>query len=101
MSDRKSPSGPTSALEGTITFDAASCPASAVTTQTLTIVGAKPGDIVLLAPPAAGLSVAVNIGIGYVSAADTCKVPFTNPTAGALDPASAVYNYSLLRSNLP
>lgn len=101
MTDRKSPSGPLSALEGTITFDAASCGAAAVTVQTLTIAGALPGDIALLAPPAAGLDVAVNIGIGYVSAANTVKVPFTNPTAGALNPAPAVYSYTLLRPNLP
>lgn len=101
MSDRKSPSGPLSELQGTVTFNAASCGAAAVTEQTITIAGALPGDIVLLAPPAAGLGVAVSIGVGYVSAADTCKVPFNNPSAGALDPASLVYNYTLIRTNNP
>jgi hypothetical protein len=95
---RKSPSGPSEGQSGQVTFDAASCGAAAVTIQTVTIPGALPGDVVLLAPPAAGLSVAVSVGVGYVSAADTCKVPFTNPTAGALDPASAVYDYVLLRN---
>ncbi len=95
--ERRSPSGKLISVQGTVVFDAASCGSAAVTIQTVTIPGAKPGDIVLLAPPAAGLSVAVSIGIGYVSAADTCKVPFTNPTAGALDPASATYDYCLMR----
>lgn len=99
MSDeRSSPSGPVSRIKGTVTFDAADCGAAAITIQTVTIAGAKVGDIVLLTPPAAGLSVAVASMPGYVSAADTCKVPFVNPTAGALNPASAVYDYCLFRS---
>lgn len=94
---RNSPSGPVVALKGQVTFDAASCGAAAVTIQTVTITGALPGDVVLLTPPAGGLSVAVGVLPGYVSAADTAKVPFVNPTAGALDPASAIYEYTLLR----
>lgn len=95
---RKSPSGPSEGLSGQVTFDAASCGSAAVTIQTVTIPGALPGDSVILSPPAAGLSVAVAVGVGYVSAADTCKVPFINPTAGALDPASAVYDFVLIRN---
>lgn len=95
---RNPPMGPTNRIKGQVTFDAASCGAAAVTIQTVTIPGAKVGDIVLLTPPPGGLSVAVGVLPGYVSAADTAKVPFVNPTAGALDPASAVYDYLLFRS---
>jgi len=92
------PSGPTVRIKGKVVLDAASCGAAAVTILTVTIPGAKVGDVVLLTPPAAGLSVAVAAMPGYVSAADTCKVPFVNPTAAPLDPASATYDYVLLRS---
>lgn len=96
-SSRRSPSGKSTTITGDVTFDAASCGAAAVTIQTVTIPGAKPGDVILLAPPSAGLSVAVAIGVGYVSAANTAKVPFINPTAGDLDPASATYTYTIIR----
>lgn len=89
--------GPISAIYGQVVFDAASCGAAAITIQTVTIPDATPGDTVLLTPPAAGLSVAVGVLPGYVSAANTAKVPFVNPTAGALDPASATYDYVLVR----
>lgn len=95
---RSAPSGPDTSWSGQVTFDATSCGAAAVTIQTVTIPNAEPGDTVLLSPPATGLSVAVAIGVGYVSALNTAKVPFINPTGGALDPASAVYDYQLIKS---
>lgn len=95
--ERTAPSGIVTRIKGQVTFDAASCGAAAVTIQTVTIPGAQPGDSVLLTPPAAGLSVAVGVLPGYVSVLNTAKVPFVNPTAGALDPASAVYEYVLFR----
>lgn len=85
------------ALFGQVTFDAASCPAAAVTLQTVPIPEALPGDAVILTPPAAGLSVAVGALPGYVSAAGQCKVPFINPTAAPLDAASVTFDYSLIR----
>lgn len=96
--ERTAPSGSVTRIKGQVTFDAASCGAAAVTIQTVPIPGALLGDLVLLTPPAAGLSVAVGVMPGYVSAAGTAKVPFVNPTAGALDPASAVYDYLLFRA---
>lgn len=96
--ERAAPSGPVSRVKGQVTVDFVSCPAALVTIQTLTIPGAQLGDVVLLSPPLGGLSVAVSCGVGYVSAANTVKLPTVNPTAGALDPASAVFEYCLFRA---
>jgi hypothetical protein len=95
--ERTSPSGAIARIKGQVTVDFASCGAAAVTIQTVTIPGALLGDVVLMSPPAAGLSVAVMCGVGYVSAANTVKLPVVNPTAGALDPASATFEYTLFR----
>jgi hypothetical protein len=98
MGDGKNPpTGQVVVQTGSVVFDAASCGAAAVTLQTVTIPGVEAGDGVILIPPAAGLSVAVAVGVGYGSAANTAKVPFINPTAGALDPASATYGYRVLK----
>ena len=96
--ERNSASGSVTRVKGQVTVDFASCGAAAVTIQTVTLPGALLGDQVLMSPPAAGLSVAVACGVGYVSAANTVKMPVTNPTAGALDPASAVFEYCLFRA---
>lgn len=92
------PSGAVVFEIGEVTFNAASCGAAAVTEQTVTIPGVAAGDGVDLFPPAAGLGVAVAIGNGYGSAADTAKVPFINPTAGALDPGSLTYRYRITKN---
>jgi hypothetical protein len=95
--ERTSPSGAVTRIKGQVTVDFASCGAAAVTIQTVALPGAKLGDVVLMSPPAAGLSVAVACCTGYVSAADVVKMPVVNPTAGALDPASATFEYTLFR----
>lgn len=99
--DRKPPSGPGTTYAGQVTHDAASCGAAAVTLQSVLIPEVRPGDTVLLTPPGAGLSVAVGVLPGYCNVAGTAIVPFVNPTAGALDPASAVYDYVLIRGRQP
>lgn len=96
--ERTSPSGSVTRIKGQVTVDFASCGAAAVTIQTVTIPGALPGDVVLMSPPAGGLSVAVACCTGYVSSPNTVKMPVVNPTAGALDPASAVFEYCLFRA---
>jgi hypothetical protein len=96
--ERTSPSGSVTRIKGQVTVDFANCLAASVTIQTVTVPGAQLGDVVLMGPPAAGLSVAVMCGVGYVSAANTVKMPVVNPTAGALDPASAVFEYCLFRA---
>lgn len=97
--ERTSPSGAVTRIKGQVTVDFASCAAAAVTIQTVTLPGAQLGDVVLMSPPLGGLSVAVSCGVGYVSAANTVKMPTVNPTAGALDPASAVFEYCLFRQS--
>lgn len=95
--ERTSPSGAVSRIKGQISLDLPSCGAAAVTIATVTIPGATVGDVVILTPPPAGLSVAIAVGAGYVSAANTVKLQLINPTAGALDPAVAVFDYCLFR----
>lgn len=96
--ERTSPSGSVTRIKGQVTVDFASCGPAAVTIQSVTLPGAQLGDVVLMSPPAAGLSVAVMCGTGYVSAANAVKMPVVNPTAGALDPASATFEYTLFRA---
>lgn len=92
------PSGAVATIIGDVVFNAASCGAAAVTLQVVTIPGVKAGDGVDLYPPAAGLGVAVAIGNGYGTADDTAAVPFINPSAGALDPASLTYRYRITKN---
>jgi hypothetical protein len=80
-------------IAGTFTLDVASIGASQEAEQTQTITGVAVGDLVIVVGPDAGLSVAVAITAAYVSATDTVKFRIVNPTAGALDPASAVFRY--------
>lgn len=97
IAGRKGASGPANMLRGSVTVDFTSIAAATVSTQTVAIAEALPGDTVLLTPPAGGVSVAVGVMPGYVASAGSCRVPVVNPTAGALDAASAVFNYTLLR----
>lgn len=80
-------------IMGTFTLDIASIGAAQEAEQSVTVTGVAVGDMVYVAGPDAGLSVAVVITAAYVSAADTVKFRVLNPTAGALDPASAVFRY--------
>lgn len=106
---RSAPSGPETSWGGQITVDLPSCGAAAVTIATVnfptstgllgqTISLLEPGDTVILTQPAAGLSVAVGILPGYCSAIGVAKIPLINPTSGALDPASAVFDYQIIKS---
>ncbi len=96
--ERTSPSGSVTRIKGRVTIDFASCGAAAVTLQDAALPGTQLGDVVLLSPPAGGLSVAVMCGIGYVTAVNTVRMPVVNPTGGALDPASAVFEYVIFRA---
>jgi hypothetical protein len=80
---------------GSLTFDAASCGADAVTLQSVTIAGVVPGDIVLFRPRTATANLAW--APGSCTVAGTAIVPAINPTAGAIDPASGTYDYTLIR----
>lgn len=78
---------------GTFVLDIASINGATSAEQTVTITGVAAGDLVIVMGPDAGLSVAVAITQSFVSAADTVKFRVVNPTAGALDPASATFRY--------
>ena len=77
------------ALVGSASIDFASISAGAVGTQSVTVTGAKTGDVVALGPPS-GINANL-IWSGYVSAADTVTIRLYNPTGGAIDPASATW----------
>lgn len=63
--------------------------------QTITVPGARVGDVVIVTPP--GQTAGVTIGSARVSAANTVAVQFVNPTAGALTPAAGVHKFTILR----
>jgi zona occludens toxin (predicted ATPase) len=72
----------------TLTHDFGSISAQVEATQTVTVAGARSGDMVLVRP-----TTAVNgiITDGTVTAVDTVTVRAVNYSAGAIDPGSQVY----------
>ncbi len=78
------------------TLDFGSINAQTGAELTIAVPGAAAGDAVAIAAPAAieaGLAV-----FGYVSAANTVTVRCVNPTAGAINPASASYRATVLKA---
>jgi hypothetical protein len=78
------------------TYDFASIATLTTSTTTVTVQGAQVGDFVVL-----GLPATVNAGIVFdarVTAQDTVTLRATNITAGAIDPASAVYKFLVLKT---
>jgi hypothetical protein len=70
-----------------ITKDIAEVGAAACLDVTVTVPSqCVPGDFVIVNLPA--LTANLNVGNAHVSAAGTVKFRITNPTAGAIDPAS-------------
>lgn len=72
----------------------ASIPAGATTLVTFTCAGAALGDVVVATwngAPTTGIVVQA----GWATSADTVVVPFTNITAGAVDPADT-FDFTLL-----
>jgi hypothetical protein len=86
---------PRGQISGSATYDAPSIAAGATTTTTVTVAGAALGDMVL------GVSLSVDAGglvvSGYVSAANTVTVRLSNPTASAIDIASASLRVRVLK----
>lgn len=89
--------GPVDDFTGTVTIDLPSAGSAAVTIATIAVAEAQAGDMVLFAPPVGGLSVAVALGVGWCETNGSCRVPIINPTAGALDAASASLRYCIIR----
>ncbi len=73
----------------------ANCPATDTTYQSMTIPGIQVGDLVLVAPRVAFTH--VGVGVGFCAVAGTALVPFINPNAAAENPASATYDYVLMK----
>lgn len=78
---------------GTVSVDPPSAGAGLGVEITVTITGVAPGDIVVLTPPAAGITAGFVVGQAVVSAADTVKVRVINGTAGTVDVAAASWTY--------
>lgn len=77
-------------LTGSATLDFASTAAQTSSELTITVTGAADGDVVSVSP----LNAAYNANSNYtarVSSANTVSVAFNNFSAGAIDPASAVF----------
>jgi len=83
-------------LDHTETINLASLGAGASIQHTVTITGARAGDKVKLGPPS-NFSLDIIIGNGVVTAEDTLKIPFHNPTGGAIDAASGDWKIGLER----
>lgn len=82
-------------LKGTFTLDPASIADQAQAEQTVTISGLTTADVVILQPPAA--FEACIVGQARVSAADTVKFVLGNLSGGAIDAASATWQYVAIR----
>ena len=78
-----------------VTFDPASVATITTAEQTVTVPGAKVGDMVFVNKPTC--TTGIGLGGARVSAANTVAITFVNPTAGNIDPASEVYTFTLIR----
>ena len=78
-----------------VSFTAAEVGAATSAEQDVTITGVATGDFISVCPPAntkAAVAVAAR-----VSAANTVKLRFVNPTAGALTPDAGTYLFRITR----
>lgn len=83
---------------GSFTLDVANITAGQIATDTAAVPEARVGDIVLVQHRATQAMLVVCLG-AYVSADGSITMVFANPTAGALNQASATYDYVLIRGN--
>lgn len=81
-------------LSGSATYDAPSIAAGGTTTTTVTVTGAALGDFALVS---FSITVAGLVVTAYVSAANTVSVVLYNPTAGAINLASATLRARVLK----
>lgn len=78
-----------------VTFDPASVATITTAEQTVTVPGAKVGDMVFTNKPS--LTAGLGLAGSRVSAANTVAITFVNPTAGSIDAGSEVYTFTLIR----
>lgn len=79
---------------GTLTHDFGSINAQVQATQTVTIAGARSGDIVVVRPTTAVNGIIID---GTVTADDTVTVRAVNYSAAPIDPASQVYRVLVIQ----
>jgi hypothetical protein len=77
---------------GTVAIDPASIAATTRGGTTFTLTGAATTDIIIVNPPS-GLNDDLIFAGAAVTAADTVTIYLYNPTAGAIDQASATFSY--------
>ena len=77
---------------GTVAIDPASLAATTRAATTFTLTGAKTTDIIIVNPPSTLNDDLLFVGAA-VTAADTVSIYFYNPTASAIDQASATFSY--------
>lgn len=77
-------------LEATATEDVGSITSQTTSTFTVAVTGAETGDPVSVSPPS-GINTSLVVS-ALVSSSDTVTVQVTNPTTGAIDPASGDYS---------
>lgn len=95
MGIREGSSGPFVIETVDVTVDYASIPAATAPDQAVVVPGARVGDGIIIQP----LGVwAVNISQpqGRCLVAGTVQVRVVNPTAGAIDPASQTFRFTLI-----
>ena len=97
MAQMQGNSGAKVRLSGTVTLDVASIAASLIALESVVIPDVVPGDTIILTPPSGGLSVLIGALPGYCTVAGTAIIPFVNPSVAALNAASAVFNYQILK----
>jgi hypothetical protein len=88
----------TKILKGTVAIDIASLAAAAEADTEVTIAGAATGDVVIMCPPAAGLTAGMVLGGAWVSAANTVQIRIANASAGTVDEASGTWSYLIIKS---
>jgi len=88
----------TKIVRGTVAVDPLSLDTVTAADLAVTITGAAVGDAVILNPAAAGLTAGLFATDVWVSATDTVKIRFYNGSGGTINEASALWNYTLIRS---
>lgn len=79
----------------TVTWTPASVNAATTVEQTVTVTGAKIGDMVQVTPP--GHTAGIGLGSARVAAVNVVRVTWINTTAGALTPPAGSYKFLLMR----
>lgn len=87
----------TQITKGTITVDPASLAADAVADTDVTLTGAATTDVIIVHPPG-DLTADLEYVGSWISAANTVTIRLKNNSGGAIDEASAAWNFVLIKS---